>query len=626
MRWTASQIVPREEKERLVVVLLFLAHLAYGLVVFNRTQRLVHDDGHIAALAHLISRGLLPYKDFFLNFPPGTFFVQSLLQWAFGYELIVGRWYVLAEHLLLLVLIWRISVRAIPPGWGRLCPLAFLFFGPLFSHPFNSLDALVISYISLLLVIRHRDGEQPWDLYLAGFIAAVTLLFKQNIGAATVIFVVGLALWGVVRDRKDGARAKASLLGLAVAMVSPLVLFSGYLLATGSSWQFIDNVLRSPVHLKMPFVPGNLRAFLIPNRFGLVLLLGLLCFVTGFRWRGRLWAWSWFTLAVGAVLVTREAISRGAELDRVLLWVQAGIGDLILKVPIVVCIVAVWFIVRQPQDAGGGDQKKLIVLTAFSFLHLVAAGATGADWPHFSMVFPFVYVLMGRLFAEAVEKLPAGRRAFRAADDLRSPGWKGRPVVLLAGATGLILYGLVMNVFVTAFGDRADSRWRGNPVKALLAMRGPGLPGLKGMRLSQEEGELLASLARYIEAHTRPSDEIFAFPMGATLYPITRRISTSYYSHFYIEVAAPDWNERTIDYLKAKRPRYVVIADIPAYASSNERDRVLSVDGRAEELWDYIKMHFSEAAHFGRYVILRDRGVRDNPGSSPAERSRSTKG
>lgn len=590
--------------ERRAAQALFLLYAAYACFVFNRTERLVHDDGLVTALAHLINEGRLPFRDFFCGVTPGTFFVQALLQRLFGDEFIVGRVYVLLQHFVLFWVLWRVSVLTIPRGAGRILPVALLFFGPLFSHPFYSLDALLLTSLMLWASVRYVRGGSAWNLYAASTLAALTVLFKQNVGLASVIFIAGMAVWACRFDRRAD---RPSMSAMAGALDAPLALFGAYLGWSHSTAAFVDNVFQATSLLKAPHIPGNVAAFSIPDRFGLALIAAIVSLIAGQRvprpWRAVLWSAPVMVFAAAVA----EAVARDQRPDRVLTWVQAALADVVMLVPIAVCVVALWLVLKQPSRVRG-DPPWLAVLLWFSSLHLIAAATAGVTWYHLSMAFPLVYVLAGRIFSDATASAP------RDTADAVVPVVRQRRRALIAVATVLIAYGAVANLFVAAFGERGDSSWRRNPLTALVEMVDPARPGLRGMRLSREYAAELTSVVEFVQARTVPQDEIFAFPMGMPIYLATQRFSTSYYSHFYPEAASPaDWNRRTIAYLQTARPKVVVLSEIPSGASTEVREQILSVNGRAVELWNYLETRFVPVRTIGPYVILEHREASREP-------------
>jgi hypothetical protein len=579
--------------DRTLVGAVFVSYVLYACFMFNRAEGLVSDDGFVTLLAHLINDGLLPHRDFFVGITPGTFFVQALLQRVFGDELIVGRTYVLLQHLALFGVLWRTAVLTIPPGAGRVFSVALLFFGPLFSHPSYSRDSLLLASTTLWMTVRYVGGGSLLNLYGAAALAGLTVLFKQNIGFASAAFVAGVAAWAY---HSEGRMNKVSIPAFVVALSTPLALFGLYLAVSQTTAAFVDNVFRAQVSLKGPLILSSVGAFLIPNRFGLPLIAGVVSLIAALRLTGRRRGILFLIPVVGFALAVAWAYARDGKTDRVITWLNAGVGNAVLLVPATVCGAALWQLLKQRQS--NVTSRSLVLLFSFSALHLFFAAMANVTWYHLSMAFPFVYVLAGRVFHDATIGMPraeAGAVSAIARQKRRALG---------AAATALVAYGAIVNLFITAFGPRPDSLWNRNPLPELYAMVNPGCPGLRGMRLPSKGATRLCSFGEYVRSRVGPDEEIFAFPQEMPLYLASQRFSTSYYTHFYWEALRPDSSHRTIQYLNVTNPRILILTPMPKGATAEQRDQILSVDGRVSELRDFIARNYVLTTVIGGFEIL----------------------
>ena len=86
--------------------------LAVALAGFTVLQGIApHDEGLMLQAGSRIASGEWPYRDFWMNYPPGQPLVLALLQRAFGPSLLSWRILLLALDGTVSVLAWRLARR-----------------------------------------------------------------------------------------------------------------------------------------------------------------------------------------------------------------------------------------------------------------------------------------------------------------------------------------------------------------------------------------------------------------------------------------------------------------------------------------------------------------------------------
>jgi Glycosyltransferase family 87 len=107
----------------------------------------------------LVEQGLIPYKDFFSEYPPGTVpvFALPVLIWNAHYVLVFKIWMALCAVGFTACSVW--VLRRLDLGRIRLLPIVIapVLFGPVFL---NRYDPLVAFLVSLSLVMLLRGGEK----------------------------------------------------------------------------------------------------------------------------------------------------------------------------------------------------------------------------------------------------------------------------------------------------------------------------------------------------------------------------------------------------------------------------------------------------------------------------------
>ncbi len=159
-------------------VVLILFALAYYIFFVNRGI-VLYDEGYYAHIAERILGGEIPYKDFFLQFPPGYFYLLALIYKIFGTSIISGRFLTLfiCVGIVFLTLLILDKLKITSLKFKVLSLLAIVSFGfPLINN--MSLLAWISVLLSLGLVLAYIDKKY----ILLGAILSLLLFTKQNLG------------------------------------------------------------------------------------------------------------------------------------------------------------------------------------------------------------------------------------------------------------------------------------------------------------------------------------------------------------------------------------------------------------------------------------------------------------
>jgi hypothetical protein len=212
------------------------------------------QNAHIAVLWDLsylldtswrIALGQMPYRDFPLVHPPGTFLIQAALMRLFGRTAETMIRYAAVAGGVATVLTWRILLhelqRRVQAAWlvalMLAAPLCFLGIYGVYPHPIYDCDcalAVLIAIFLLQRLIRHIERERTnvsQLAFVAGVSAVLPCAFKQNIGVPfLLVFLIGSALLLVSqrwRGMKGSILPKAllwMLAGVATALACALLL------------------------------------------------------------------------------------------------------------------------------------------------------------------------------------------------------------------------------------------------------------------------------------------------------------------------------------------------------------------------------------------------------------------
>lgn len=183
------------------VLLLALLGLAYNALYFNRGIELT-DEGYEIYASYRIFQGQVPYRDFFVFYTPGAYFIHALMFGLFGPHLLVGRIEMLLIGSTLPIIVYLMARQLLPSRWAFLAGMVAVFWGT--SHwptPMASWYALFWSVLSIACLAAYLStGRLVWIMF-GGLLAGLSVVFKQNFGALTVLpsvlFLVSLPRSGV---------------------------------------------------------------------------------------------------------------------------------------------------------------------------------------------------------------------------------------------------------------------------------------------------------------------------------------------------------------------------------------------------------------------------------------------
>jgi hypothetical protein len=267
-----------------------LLALAAGLAGFTILQGIApHDEGLMLQAGARIASGQWPYRDFWMNYPPGQPLVLAALQELFGASLLAWRVVATATDAVVALLAYRLARRRAPEAYALGAWLATAGAMAYPSLPGPNTPALALAFAGLLASRRRPK--------LAGALAGLTCLFRLELGVAAIL--------GVLLEAPRGSRARAAAVAIPCAIV-PLAPFfvaaPGAMLHDTLGFYAIQSLQRLPfpLHFTGPVRPSKLIEFYMP----LILVVAL-----------ALWS-----LAMGVAVAIRDRSAHASA------FIQGGIA------------------------------------------------------------------------------------------------------------------------------------------------------------------------------------------------------------------------------------------------------------------------------------------------------------
>ena len=240
------------------------------------------DEGLIATAAERILRGQVPYRDFFSELGPGSFYLQAAIFKLGGINVSVLRLTAWFLGVALSGLIFYLSRQLMGMPAAFLPPLVFVTI--CYPHYYQISHHWWGNLFFLLMVLclsghaKRACGDNPaWlklSLLVAGMLSAATALCMQSKGAWAVL--IGL-VWLVVIERRLGGQAWRGALRRGAAQGFYFLLGLGMVTGLMAGYLGAHGVLGAWVHDNLVFLFTNYRPYeSAPNAYSWVRLTRLM--------------------------------------------------------------------------------------------------------------------------------------------------------------------------------------------------------------------------------------------------------------------------------------------------------------------------------------------------------------
>ena len=169
-----------------------------------------YDEGVIAYGAQRLLQGDVPYRDFWVLYPPGQFLAIAALFKLFGSSLIVERAWDIALRAAIASLGYLITARLAPRRYALLTwAMSLLWLQAIRFYGYPLIPALLLTLVSIAFFIGFLQSRAiVRNLFMAGLFIGVLVAFRHDI-ASYVFLAEGLAIFGVFRVERRATRPGA---------------------------------------------------------------------------------------------------------------------------------------------------------------------------------------------------------------------------------------------------------------------------------------------------------------------------------------------------------------------------------------------------------------------------------
>jgi len=187
------------------IPLLALISAVLVLLQASRVAPLI-DMTYMLESANRLFWGQIPYRDFYLVLPPGSFYIMSWVMEIFGKDYLYQLCYIVFEQCSLVIATASLIREYNRDMVTTSLLAAMIVFGGHAILPFSSYDipAALFVTISLILFIRSKT---TWAYFGLGILSFFPTLFKQNVGLVFLFsLLVSLCVKMVFVDRAKNVK------------------------------------------------------------------------------------------------------------------------------------------------------------------------------------------------------------------------------------------------------------------------------------------------------------------------------------------------------------------------------------------------------------------------------------
>lgn len=224
------------KSRQIFVGLIFLILLPYILYV-SFHGLLFYDEGYILYAAKRVLEGQIPYKDFHFAYTPLSLYITALSFKVLGVSVLSGRILMIIINIAgvyVIYLLLKPSIKNIYLIFLGI--ISYLSWGiGHINFPWPVMLAIPSGLLHSLFLYKFLERKLSRFAFLAGVLAVVTFLIKQNFGV--VLGVQTFLLLIVFKELRNKSFVFFYFLGILLSILP----YVGYLFYTNSFFNFIDD-------------------------------------------------------------------------------------------------------------------------------------------------------------------------------------------------------------------------------------------------------------------------------------------------------------------------------------------------------------------------------------------------
>ena len=263
----------------MVNFLVFIIALLSSIVTYWQSGRILPliDYAYQVENAYRIFIGEVPYRDFFLVLPPGTYAYMALIMKVFGLSNLIQISFLMIFSFFTVILTFSILKHINKNRITNIVLLLPLIFAGYAIYPFPSYDmsATLCMLLGWMLIwnVYENKNSSPFKYVFIGFTLTLPSFFKQNTGYIYTVSMLMLVLYEIYTS-KINVRKKTIL--FLVGYILPIVMFILYLLYTQSFKQYIFQTITFPARARNIVASSRVILLDVFNKRNLILYSSVL--------------------------------------------------------------------------------------------------------------------------------------------------------------------------------------------------------------------------------------------------------------------------------------------------------------------------------------------------------------
>lgn len=499
-------------------------------------------------------KGKAIYRDFWVFYPPGIFFVTVAAFSVFGKSLFAVRLALMLAASLSTAVLYLLGRRFMPKAPSVLASALFIMLGvnlwPVAGHHWHSTFALIFC---AYFIVRFLDRPRNAYLALAGLFAGATMLFQLHKGAPLVAGVILILLIKSFRDKEELRSttlvfAKSSLI-LLMFSVLPLIAAAIYLLKYG--------ILREAVGAVIIFPFTQMMGVSNPD----------------------------YGVSYGAYTVEQlNSLIRFFEIPALSsMSVRIAASIITVAAPLSVLLVPVVLFLRRKEESRVGFE--IPVFVAIASLASLAASLSRPDFQHLLTSVPLSYMLLVFVVFSTV---PAS---------LNGKSFDPRKIMRAILFLVIFIPACLVCMGSILLGARVEIRYVNSPLGfvSVISEKGVARSGITP----------LESLITTVKLNTTPDERILSMPSSAFVYYLTERESVTRFPMLLSSMRNPRQMREIIDDLEQDRTRIIVL-DPAAFWEVYKKALPYADEKEYREnlLLLYIREHYRKVGEYGGFAVM----------------------
>lgn len=519
------------------------------VISWRRWMSPIVDSGREIDLPLRLLEGDALYRDVFYMYPPLSPYFNSLLYSVFGVRLEVLQASGIIISIVIAVICYRIARRLLTPGdacSAIVAIIAWCIFKPsgnlISPYSYSALHGMLFALCALLFLLRFSETASTKQLCLAGLLAGLAALSKQEFGLAALLTGLGTVGWLTIGEKRNAPSLAKQLIALMTPFFVITIPVFGLLL-----YRFGWDLMVRDCHIFLTHLPHSL-VFYNSQRTGLnrplasILELiggGVVCVAIGA-------AIALFSIvvarlkgyAVSALIIKRLGflcVAVGLLIIVILAVTSAWDGSPLRGLPLLLAVI----ILNQIRKRRAAHTS-LVIIGLYSLiilgrvmLRVPSGGAFGSFFLPTSLII-LTYAL--------VELLPAAILRWSSLPQARSYAVQTARVLLV---TLLIVAGVIFSV-----------RYRRGFTYFVSAPGG-------NLYAPASVGPAYQETINYLTANSSPADKVAVLPEGSDIAFLSARRNPLRHQNLHPLMMNDEGEARAIGQLSAEPIRFVIITNRP---------------------------------------------------------------